>query len=255
MPSGQGYELCREVCGQKGHAEEQALKLAGNGARGSIAYIEGIHYICMNCQMALTSAGIIMMTLGAPPQIGQPEKIGQDERALPPLPKCVAYGVIGLTGLDPNDGHRQLSGVSVGRPGSWCKNSSVELFTAYQMHDYARAALAQPSVSPAPVVAASDDLRNTLEMARQDLTLGRNLKARDRIVEALAMFRAAASQAAPAIGQAPTAEPIGEIAGVWLRHGEAVIKLRGEAPAIGSLVYATPAEPSRAAIGKEARDE
>lgn len=55
-----------------------------------------------------------------------------DTQALPDLPKCIAYGVVGLTGLDPNDGHRQLSGVSVGKPGAWARNSLVELYTANQ---------------------------------------------------------------------------------------------------------------------------
>jgi hypothetical protein len=61
---------------------------------------------------------------------------------LPPLPKCVAYGIIGLTGIDPNDGHRKLSGVSVGKPGAWCKNSLAELFTAEQYREGQRAAIA-----------------------------------------------------------------------------------------------------------------
>ena len=41
MKSGEGYELCQSVCQQDGHAEVNALRAAGNKAKGSILYLSG----------------------------------------------------------------------------------------------------------------------------------------------------------------------------------------------------------------------
>ncbi len=64
---GEGYEKCKSICHQPGHAEEQVLRLAGYSARGARAYIEGHRYACPNCQMELFKAGIAALTIGAPP--------------------------------------------------------------------------------------------------------------------------------------------------------------------------------------------
>ena len=67
MPTGQGYELCRSVCGQGNHAEINALQLAGNKAKGATLYVEGHAYACEPCLQAAKGAGIVEVVLGAPP--------------------------------------------------------------------------------------------------------------------------------------------------------------------------------------------
>lgn len=61
MKTGQGYELCREVCGQEGHAEIQAInkaKALGIDLTGSELRLKGHTYACHNCLLAMTEAGI-----------------------------------------------------------------------------------------------------------------------------------------------------------------------------------------------------
>lgn len=67
MPSGSGYELCRDVCDQVGHAEAVALAAAGADAAGCTAYVEGRDFVCYDCQAALVAAGVRHFVLGAPP--------------------------------------------------------------------------------------------------------------------------------------------------------------------------------------------
>lgn len=69
MPSGQGYELCKSVCNQKGHAEIVALRMAGANARGCIAYVEGHTYACESCRKALEDAGVLGVSIGSPPPL------------------------------------------------------------------------------------------------------------------------------------------------------------------------------------------
>jgi deoxycytidylate deaminase len=63
---GEGYEKCRSVCAQEGHAEQVAVRLAGDRAKGARAYIEGHTYACMNCQHALFAAGVVSLSIGTP---------------------------------------------------------------------------------------------------------------------------------------------------------------------------------------------
>lgn len=65
---GEDYRKCIAICRQAGHAEEVAVKLAGDKARGAEAFIEGHHRICDNCQHVLADAGVAMATLGQPPK-------------------------------------------------------------------------------------------------------------------------------------------------------------------------------------------
>ena len=58
MKSGEGYELCQSVCQQDGHAEVNALRAAGNKAKGSILYLSGHLYACGGCQSAIKEANI-----------------------------------------------------------------------------------------------------------------------------------------------------------------------------------------------------
>jgi deoxycytidylate deaminase len=63
---GEGYEKCKSVCRQLGHAEVVAVMRAGGQARGSRAYIEGHTYACMDCQHVLFGAGVKSVSVGAP---------------------------------------------------------------------------------------------------------------------------------------------------------------------------------------------
>lgn len=66
---GEGYEKCVTVCNQEGHAEIVALRVAGEHAAGSHAYVEGHTYACRNCQEHLFAVGVVVLTIGAPPSI------------------------------------------------------------------------------------------------------------------------------------------------------------------------------------------
>ena len=61
--AGEDYTKCRTVCDQQGHAEVQALKIAGEKAVGAHAYIEGHTYACMDCQHALYRAGVFAISV------------------------------------------------------------------------------------------------------------------------------------------------------------------------------------------------
>lgn len=67
MPSGEGYDLCQSVCGQSGHAEVNAVKLAGKFASGGVLYITGHTYACDSCVSAAKLAGVMKIIIGAPP--------------------------------------------------------------------------------------------------------------------------------------------------------------------------------------------
>jgi len=58
LPTGTGYSLCREVCGQTSHAEVAAVKAAGDKAEGGIAYLFGHSYCCDDCLKTLKDAGV-----------------------------------------------------------------------------------------------------------------------------------------------------------------------------------------------------
>lgn len=58
MPTGHGYSLCKEVCGQRNHAEVDACLKAGEGARGGTLYLIGHYYICADCQAVMDNHGI-----------------------------------------------------------------------------------------------------------------------------------------------------------------------------------------------------
>jgi len=64
---GEGYEKCRSICDQAGHAEVVAIALAGDKANGSRAYLQGHTYACQACQEALFAAGVISLSVGIDP--------------------------------------------------------------------------------------------------------------------------------------------------------------------------------------------
>lgn len=63
MPSGQGYELCKSVCQQEGHAEVMAILKAGRKAEGACIYLDGHTYFCQSCQNTASSAGVLSLKL------------------------------------------------------------------------------------------------------------------------------------------------------------------------------------------------
>jgi len=65
MATGEGYELCRDVCGQDGHAEIAALRAAGDGARGSVLTLHGHTYCCDACLRAMSDAGVAEVVVAA----------------------------------------------------------------------------------------------------------------------------------------------------------------------------------------------
>jgi len=64
---GEGYEKCKSICQQFGHAEVAAVHLAGPKAKGARAFLEGHTYACQNCQETLFAAGVISLSVGIKP--------------------------------------------------------------------------------------------------------------------------------------------------------------------------------------------
>jgi hypothetical protein len=58
MKSGEGYELCIDVCNQSGHAEVNAIRKAGDESKGAIIFLQGHDYACGNCTSVAATAGI-----------------------------------------------------------------------------------------------------------------------------------------------------------------------------------------------------
>lgn len=55
----EGYEKCKSICQQFGHAEEVALHNARNhDLMDGIAVVTGIDYVCRSCAKKLSAAGI-----------------------------------------------------------------------------------------------------------------------------------------------------------------------------------------------------
>lgn len=69
LPSGVGYEMCRDVCSQPAHAEVNALAQAiGSDLTGATLYLEGHTYACRACSRAVREAGLTNeIIIGAPP--------------------------------------------------------------------------------------------------------------------------------------------------------------------------------------------
>ena len=56
--SGEGYEMCKDICQQTGHAEINALTRAGDAANGATLFLQGHTYACDPCKEAAIAAGI-----------------------------------------------------------------------------------------------------------------------------------------------------------------------------------------------------
>jgi deoxycytidylate deaminase len=65
---GEGYDKCRSICDQAGHAEAVAVMLAGDRAKGARAYLQGHTYACQACQETLFAAGVISLSVGIEPE-------------------------------------------------------------------------------------------------------------------------------------------------------------------------------------------
>ena len=60
----EGYEKCRTICQQPGHAETNVIQLAGDKALGSTMLIFGHNRICDSCKKACEEQGIGFKVLG-----------------------------------------------------------------------------------------------------------------------------------------------------------------------------------------------
>jgi hypothetical protein len=63
---GEDYTKCKTICDQFGHAELDALRLAGDAAAGCMASLHNHTYYCMACQHAMFAAGVA--ALSQPPR-------------------------------------------------------------------------------------------------------------------------------------------------------------------------------------------
>lgn len=55
---GEDYAKCESICQQRGHAEIQAIRAAGDeNLTGAHAILSGIHRCCTDCSNALRDAG------------------------------------------------------------------------------------------------------------------------------------------------------------------------------------------------------
>lgn len=67
MPTGEGYELCKNLCKQNSHAEVDACIKAGELAMGGTLYLLGHTYCCDNCKNVMTEYGIENVIIGTLP--------------------------------------------------------------------------------------------------------------------------------------------------------------------------------------------
>lgn len=58
LKTGEGYEFCKNVCHQDNHAEIDALRQAGDKAKGATMILFGHYYCCDSCATAIKSSGI-----------------------------------------------------------------------------------------------------------------------------------------------------------------------------------------------------
>ena len=61
LPTGEGYNLCKERCNQKFHAEYEAVERALSSdadLRGSTMYLTGHHYCCEKCSTHMRKHGV-----------------------------------------------------------------------------------------------------------------------------------------------------------------------------------------------------
>jgi deoxycytidylate deaminase len=76
MKTGEGYEMCKEICHQKNHAEVNACIKAGIKAIGGTLYLLGHTYLCKQCEMIVKDCGIVEIKIGENPF----EKLNKKEK-------------------------------------------------------------------------------------------------------------------------------------------------------------------------------
>jgi deoxycytidylate deaminase len=59
LPTGVGYEMCKNICKQQAHAEVDACRKAGKEANGADLYLIGHYYCCDNCKEIMEQYGIL----------------------------------------------------------------------------------------------------------------------------------------------------------------------------------------------------
>jgi len=79
MPTGVGYEKCKDICGQEHHAEVDACLEAGENARGGIMVLMGHYYCCDDCLRVMEEHGIeAVYILGKEPHQEDDEPSDED---------------------------------------------------------------------------------------------------------------------------------------------------------------------------------
>ena len=63
MPTGEGYELCKDICRQSFHAEVNACLEAGSQAKGGTLYLIGHTYCCADCIKVMREFGIVKFVI------------------------------------------------------------------------------------------------------------------------------------------------------------------------------------------------
>jgi deoxycytidylate deaminase len=67
LPTGVGYEMCKDICKQISHAEVDACVNAGVEAKGGTLYLLGHTYCCDNCKNIMEEYGIVDVIIGRLP--------------------------------------------------------------------------------------------------------------------------------------------------------------------------------------------
>jgi len=58
MKTGEGWELCKSVCAQSGHAEIDLIKKADGNLKGANVVIFNHYWVCDSCRKALEEANV-----------------------------------------------------------------------------------------------------------------------------------------------------------------------------------------------------
>ena len=58
LPTGVGYEMCKNICKQHAHAEVDACEKAGSSASGGNLFLIGHYYYCADCKKVMDDYGI-----------------------------------------------------------------------------------------------------------------------------------------------------------------------------------------------------
>lgn len=68
LATGEGYDLCHEICEQHAHAEVDACMKAHTNARGGTLYLIGHTYCCSRCNDVMKIYGISRIVIGEYPE-------------------------------------------------------------------------------------------------------------------------------------------------------------------------------------------